>query len=224
MKAPAVEIIPAILHPTWEQIAADWERVRDAAAHIHIDITDGIFAGDAAWRDIRRLKQLPESEKIELHLMVHTPGNYVNDVVYLSPARCIFHLESFSGTGELRSVFEKLRGETQSELALAINPETPAERLEEYLELVDYVLFLGVTPGWPGGEIHNAVYRKIGAWRAQHPDVTIAADGHVTKETVEIYVRAGANILCANTAIFGAGNPVENMQQLTLLAQGALTD
>jgi pentose-5-phosphate-3-epimerase len=50
----------------------------------------------------------------------------------------------------------------------------------------------------------------------------IAVDGHVSKETVSHFVASGARILCANTAIFGAGNPVENMRQLKLLAQAAL--
>lgn len=216
-----VEIVPAILRTTFEALAADWEQVRDAADHIQIDVTDGVFAGEGSWRDIRRLKQLPKSEKIELHMMVHTPSHYVDDIIDLNPARCVFHLEAFAGTGDLTFVYEKLRVATQAELGLALNPDSPAQRLEEHLKLVDYVLFMGYAPGWANQPIEPAAFRRVGAFREAHREVLIAVDGHVTTATVEQYVRAGATILCANTAIFGAGTPVENLRQLQLLAQAA---
>ncbi|MBI4022421.1 MAG: hypothetical protein HY372_03605 [Candidatus Andersenbacteria bacterium] len=219
-----VEIIPAILRQTFEAIQADWERLCEAADHMQIDITDGIFAGEGTWRDIRRFKQLMKSEKIELHMMVHTPAHYVDDVVDLNPARCVFHLEAFTGTDDLAFVYDKLRSSTQSELGLALNPDSPAQRLEEHLAKIDYVLFMGYNPGWANQPIQPSVFRKIGAWRDAHPDVPIAVDGHVNKETVEPYVRAGANMLCANTAIFGRGDPTENYRQLTLLAQAAAAE
>lgn len=219
-----VEIIPAILRKTFEAIQADWEQIYDVANHIQIDITDGIFAGEGTWRDIRRLKQLKRSEKIELHMMVHTPAHYVDDIVDLNPARCVFHLEAFAGTGDLTQVYEKLRSATQTELGAALNPDSPAQRLEEFLTLFDYVLFMGYTPGWANQPIQPSVFRKIGAWRDAHPDVPIAVDGHVDKETVDPYVRAGANMLCANTAIFGRGQASENFDQLQLLALAAAAE
>jgi ribulose-phosphate 3-epimerase len=220
----APEVVPAILRTTYEKIAEDWETVRELADHIQIDVTDGIFAGDRTFQDIRRLKQLTESEKTELHLMVHTPAYFVDDVIDLSPARCIFHLESFAGTDDAVAVYEKLRGETQTELALALSPESPTERLEEYLRLLDYVLFMGYNPGWANQPINPAVFRKIGAFHDKHPSMTIAVDGHVDRETIEPYVKAGATILCANTSIFSKGDPRENLRQLSLLAEAAQRD
>ncbi len=221
MVSDTVEIVPAILRPTYESIVEDWKKIYHLPNHIQIDITDGIFAGEGTFRDIRRFKQLPESDKIELHMMVHTPGHYVDDIINLNPARCVFHLESFAGTGDIRFVYEKLRAETQTELALALNPDSPNERLEEHLDLVHYVLFMGYNPGWPNQPVNPMVYVKVGQFRARHPHIPIAVDGHVDKETVEPYVAAGARILCSNTAIFGRGDPAENYHQLQLLALAA---
>ena len=137
MEDNAVEIVPAILRKTFEKIEEDWDIVREVAMHIQIDVTDGVFAGDGTFRDIRQLKKLTKSEKAELHLMVHTPANFVDDVIDLNPARLVFHLEAFSGTNDLVFVYKKLREATQSDQALAVNPETPNERLEDYLELLD---------------------------------------------------------------------------------------
>jgi len=221
LKDAPIEIVPAILRKTFEDISADWQKVYRHTDHVQLDVTDGIFAGDGTFRDIRRFKQLPESQKIELHMMVHTPANYVDDVIDLNPARCIFHLESFEGTHDIEFVYRKLKEATQSQLALAISPDSPTDRLREYLPLIDYVLFMGYNPGWANQPINPVVFNKIREFALQHPRIPVAVDGHVDKETVEKYVKSGASILCANTAIFGHGDPPENIRQLSLTAQAA---
>ncbi|MEX1111886.1 MAG: hypothetical protein WEC84_00325 [Candidatus Andersenbacteria bacterium] len=217
----SIEIVPAILRKTFEGIQEDWNLIEDAALHIQLDVTDGIFAGEGTFREVREFKKLRDSDKIELHMMVHTPANFVDDIIDLNPARCVFHLEAFEGTNDIEFVYKKLREGTQSELALALNPDSPNERLEEHLSLIDYVLFMGYNPGWANQPINPVVYTKIGQFKDKHPDIRIAVDGHVTKDTVEDYVKAGATILCSNTAIFGGSDPVENYKQLQLLAQAA---
>jgi pentose-5-phosphate-3-epimerase len=221
MTSKRIEIVPAILRKTFEDIERDWHLISGECDHIQIDVTDGIFAGEGTFRELGRLKQLPKSEKIELHMMVHTPAHFVDQVIDLNPARCVFHLESFTGTNDLHFVYETLRDKTQSELALGLNPESPNERLDEYVPLIDFVLFMGYNPGWADQPINPLVYNKIREWRKRHPDMSIAADGHVTKETVEPYVKAGATILCSNSAIFKIGDPGENFRHLQLLAQAA---
>ena len=217
-----VEIVPAILRSTFEKIEHDWKKVVHSVQHIQIDITDGVFAGNGSFRDIKRFKKLPLAEKSELHCMVHTPSNFVVDIIDLNPARCVFHLEAFSGTDELGHVYTKLRENTSSELALALNPETPIQRLTEYLPLIDYILFMGYNPGWANQPINPLVFNKIRAAKKLWPDKKIEVDGHVGKDTIEQYVQAGANILCANTSIFGHGNPIENYKHLQLLANAAV--
>lgn len=218
----SIEIVPAVLRRTYEKIEEDWNLVRDIAAHIQIDITDGIFAGEGSFRDVSKFKQLVSSEKAEMHMMVHRPAYYVDSLIDLNPARIIFHLEAFAGFGDLVAVYEKMRGETQSELALAINPSSPNERLDDFLDLLDYVMFLGVDPGYANQPFDQTVYQKIGSFHAKHKKVPIAVDGHVNRDTIGPLVVAGANMLCSNTAIFGEGDPLENMKQLNLLALSAL--
>lgn len=213
------EIVPAILQKTYEEIAAEWEKIHRVAEHVQIDITDGVFAGEDMFREVRHFKQLPESDKIELHMMVHTPDNYAEDIIDLNPARCIFHIESFEGTSSLWPLYDNLAAETQTELALAVNPETPTERLAEYIALIDYVLFMGYSPGWANQPLKELVFNKIKAFRQQHPDMPIAVDGHVTLETLPRFKKSGATLFCANTAIFGKGDPVENYERLRAKAE-----
>lgn len=213
------EIVPAILKLTFEGIARDWERVYRAARHIQIDVTDGIFAGEPSFRDLKRLKNLPESDKLELHMMVHTPANYVDEACAVNPARCVWHVEAFAGADNVRSVMQKMRSATSSELGLALNPGTPTEWIDEHLPLIDFVLFMSYQPGWANQAAAEGVIKKIRGWHEQHREQCLAVDGHVNKETVAELVRAGAGILYSNTAIFGAGLPAENLKQLELLAK-----
>ncbi len=214
-----IEVIPAILRTTFEKIEEDWNRVVHHAQHIQIDITDGIFAGDAGFLDLSRFKKLPMHEKIELHMMVQSPAEYVDEIIDLNPARCVFHIESFLGTNDLPFVYNTIGEYTSAEMGLAINPDTPLDRIEEYLPIIQYVLFMGYAPGRANQAMNNSVFAKIAAFHSKYPHVPIAVDGHVEKETIAQYARAGATMFCANTAIFGAGDAGENIKQLELLAR-----
>lgn len=213
-----IEIVPAILRNTFEKISEDWNAVAAVSKHIHIDITDGIFVGEKGFLDIPRLQDL-HANKIELHMMVQTPGDFVDDIIELNPGRCVFHIEAFHGKLDLPFVYNTIGEYTSTELGLAINPETDINRLEEYLPIIQYILFMGYNPGRANQPIDSRVFEKMQTFHAAHPNIAITADGHVGKDTVQDYVRSGATVLCANTSIFAAGNPEENIKQLTLLAQ-----
>src|SRR3989344_2838064 len=110
-----LEIVPAILRTTFETIAEDWEKVASTSNHIHIDILDGVFAGDTGFLDILRLKDLPASSagdsparRVELHMIVQTPGDFVDDIIELNPGRCVFHIEAFLGTMDLPFIYNTI--------------------------------------------------------------------------------------------------------------------
>lgn len=214
-----VEIVPAILRKSFESIEEDWNRVVHHVHHVQIDVTDGIFAGDGTFRDLSRLKKLPMNDKIELHMMVQSPADYVDDVIELNPARCVFHIESFVGTNDVPFVYNTVGEETSAELGLTVNPDTPTERIYEYLPYIQYVLFMGYNPGYANQPMHPLVLPKIAAFHSKYPHIPIEVDGHVGKETIAAYANVGASIFCANTAIFGGGDPGENIRQLELLAR-----
>lgn len=217
-----VEIIPAVLRNTWEGIQEDWNRVVQVAQHVHVDVTDGVFAGAGSFRDVRQFKKLSQSEKIELHLMVHNPGHYVDDILDLQPARVVFHIEAFSDGGHLDLVYKKLRESSGTELGLGITPPSPVKWLFEQVPLLDFVQFLNVIPGYQGGTLDKLAFQRMGHFRERYPEIPIAVDGGVNKETIPAYLKAGATMLCSGSAVFAAGDPAENIAQLRLIAEGAL--
>src|SRR5207247_7787974 len=90
---------------------------------------------------------------------------------------------------------------------LAVNPETPFERVQPHLEDVDVLNVMTVNPGWAGQAFLHEVLPKIRAER-EYADSSglvfdISVDGGVNLDTARLCLDAGANVLGAATAIFG---------------------
>jgi ribulose-phosphate 3-epimerase len=103
-------------------------------------------------------------------------------------------------------------------VGVVLNPASPLESLSEVLDIVDFVLIMSVDPGFGGQKFIPSSVRKIerlAALKVQHnPALRIEVDGGITQDTVGKVVRAGADVLVAGNAIFGAGDPKVNTQTL----------
>ena len=108
---------------------------------------------------------------------------------------------------------------------VVINPATPVQMLGEVLDMVDHVLVMSVNPGFGGQKfIHGSVekIRKLATMRnAKGVNFRIEVDGGIALDTVGEVVRAGAEILVAGSAVFGTGNPRENVEKLLKAAHEA---
>ncbi len=108
---------------------------------------------------------------------------------------------------------------------MVINPATPVEALSEVLDIVDYVLVMSVNPGFGGqkfipGAVHKI--RDLADLRADRRlHYRIEVDGGIALDTVAEVVRAGAEILVAGNAVFGAGDPTSNARKLLKAATEA---
>ena len=108
---------------------------------------------------------------------------------------------------------------------VVINPATPVETLSEVLDIVDYVLVMSVNPGFGGQKFIPGVahkIRRLADLRAERRlSYRIEVDGGIALDTVAEVVRAGAEILVAGNAIFGAGDPSSNAPKLLKAATEA---
>jgi len=224
VKQKTIEVVPAILRTSFEAIEKEWGMIVNASPYVQLDVIDGVFVGEGNFQDIARFAELGDNPKVELHMMVQPPADYVEQIMDLGPGRCVFHIEAFESDEALLFVYSKLREIPGIKLGVAINPNTPNERLEYLIDKIDYVLFMGVNPGSSGQPVEEVVFEKIKLFHTTHPNIPIAVDGHVGFDTAEKFVLAGATILCSNSAIFKGGDPVENMKQLKLVGEAALAD
>jgi ribulose-phosphate 3-epimerase len=199
-------------------LAADFARLGDEVAaverggadRIHIDVMDGHFVpnismGPAVVKALRRRTKLA----LEVHLMITDPTRYAEPFLAAGADRIIVHYEVLP---EPLPLLHAIRSRGQSP-ALVVSPETPVEALEPFLPEIDLALLMTVHPGF-GGQSYlpgsDERIRRLKALVDRHnPNCEIEVDGGVDRHTAPGAVAAGAGVLVAGTAIFGAPEGAE---------------
>src|SRR5262249_55411115 len=207
-----IAIAPSILSADFARLAeqvADCERA--GADRIHIDVMDGHFVpnlsmGPAIVQSLRPVTKLP----LEVHLMVMEPGKFFEPFMLAGADRLIAHLEVVPDPWPLFAD-AKARGR---KVGLAIKPETSVERIAPFLNEIDLALCMTVHPGFAGqaflSESPDRIRRLRELIERENPQCELEVDGGIDMLTAEVAVGAGANVLVAATAIFGAGGGPKN--------------
>ena len=218
-----IELAPSILSADFARLA---EQVQAAAEGggtvVHVDVMDGHFVpnitiGPPVVRSLRKATELP----LDCHLMIENPDQYIPEFADAGADWISVHQEACR---HLNRTLHLIRGHG-AQAGVVINPATPVETLSEVLDIVDYVLVMSVNPGFGGQKfIPGAMgkIRRLAELRAERRlNYRIEVDGGVGLDTVAEVVRAGAEILVAGNAIFGAGDPTINAQRLLKAANEA---
>jgi ribulose-phosphate 3-epimerase len=207
-----IEVIPAIIPESLGDIEDGVARVTGLVTCVQIDIADGKFAPAPTWPYIRTpdadfdalLKEengLPEWEQMsyEIDMMVREPEKKIDDFVRIGISTAIFHIES---TDRLSEAIEKARY-FDIKVGLALNPSTPNEMLDEWMDKIDFVQFMGNDKiGYHGVELDKSMLEKISIFRKKYPQSIIGIDIGVNEETAPELVAAGATRLVSGSAIF----------------------
>lgn len=203
-----VEVIPAILVKSREELLALIEKVKPSVTSVHIDIMDNIFVPNKTV-GLEDLTNLPSGIFYEFHWMVKDPENWILRV----PGKHmhLVHVETISDWNKIKKACV-----TGGKIGLAINPPTPIEKLYPYINDKDVtkVLFMTVNPGFCGQKYIAEVESKVHDLRAKFPELEIEVDGGINLETSERASEAGANVLAASSAIFMAKNISEAVQKI----------
>jgi ribulose-phosphate 3-epimerase len=76
------------------------------------------------------------------------------------------------------------------------------------------VLIMTVEPGFGGQSFMASELPKVTALRKKYPEMHIEVDGGLSEKTIDQAAEAGANVIVAGSAVFGAANPGEVIQKL----------
>ncbi|HEU0179841.1 MAG TPA: ribulose-phosphate 3-epimerase [Blastocatellia bacterium] len=205
-----VKLAPSILDADFarlgEQVA---EAERAGADRIHVDVMDGHFVpnlsmGAPIIRSLRRVTRLP----LETHLMISDPDFFLEEFVEAGSDSFLIHWE---GANNLHRTMQRIKA-VGKRLGVVINPATPAAMLEEVLQDVDQVLVMTVDPGFGHQHFIRTTLPKIRLVREMieriKPGCDLEVDGGIDEATAPLAVAAGANVLVAGSAIFGASEGV----------------
>jgi ribulose-phosphate 3-epimerase len=202
----AIKLAPSILAANFARLGEQvLEAEKEGADRIHVDVMDGHFVpnlsmGPDIVKSLRPVTKLP----LETHLMISEPDRYIEAFVKAGSSRLIVHLEN---TGDIRARLHHIKSLGVS-AGVVINPETPADSLEALLPEVDLILVMTVHPGFGGQKFIADVLPKIRQVRAMidrvKPGVDLEVDGGIEPHTTGEAVKAGARVLVAGSAVFGA--------------------
>lgn len=216
-----IKIAPSILSANFSNLDSDVRKIEDAGAeYLHIDVMDGHFVpnitiGPLVVKAIRKGSAMV----FDVHLMIENPDSYIDQFAEAGADIITVHVEACR---HLHRTISRIK-ELGLKAGVAINPGTSPAAIDYVLSEVDLVLIMTVNPGFGGQSFIKEMLPKIkivrGMLKSIGSTAEIEVDGGINLETASLAARAGANVLVAGTAVFGAGDPVN---AVSLIRQRAI--
>jgi ribulose-phosphate 3-epimerase len=216
MNGRSIDIAPSILSADFSRLGDEIAAVeRGGATILHVDVMDGHFVpnltvGLPVVKSIAHATELP----IDAHLMISEPGRYAQQFVEAGANMVSVHVEA---DAHLHRTLASIKA-AGAQAGIVLNPATPIESLNEALPFADYVLVMSVNPGFGGQKFIQTSVDKVRRLRRmieeRQLDTRIEIDGGIDLENITSVVTAGAEIIVAGSAIFGAGDPEAAVREL----------
>ena len=202
-----IKVAPSILSADFARLGEEIRAVEAAGADlIHVDVMDGHFVpnitiGPLVVAACRKVTTLP----LDVHLMIDNPELYIADFAKAGSDYITVHVEAAT---HLHRLIQSIREHKGVRAGVSLNPATPLEALDFILGDIDMVLIMSVNPGFGGQSFIPSALGKIKRLRKMIDDrnlkVEINVDGGVKPENAKEIAMAGADILVAGSAVFGA--------------------
>ena len=209
-----VKISPSLLSADWMNLEQELKNLSAWGADmVHCDVIDGLFAPNITFgmpmiSALKRKSKLP----LDVHLMIVKPERYIDKFIAAGSDTIAFHPEASDKPLE---VLDKIR-KSGIKAGIAINPDISASVVKQYLDNIDYILLMGVFPGFGGQKFIPEVMDKIDECKKYTVgrNIYIELDGGVTVVNIGEMKRRGLNAAVAGNAVFAAADPAGAVKML----------
>lgn len=194
-------IVPAILTDDFSAFKKQLAKISGHFSSAQIDVMDGVFVPNESFSERKELADINSEAYFELHLMVRNPifeiakWKEINGIT-----SAIFHIEA---DVDPKKCVETIK-QNGWKAGIAINPETPLEKIMPYINMVDEILFMTVHPGQQGAPFVPEVLEKIKEYKKLNAKAICSVDGGINKYTIKSVIDAGAEKLYIGKAIIQA--------------------
>lgn len=217
-----IKIAPSILSADFSRMGEAVKLCENSGADlIHCDVMDGSFVGPITFggqmvKNIRPVTKLP----LDVHLMIEHPQTQIKffaeagaDIITVHYKACAKISPSY-----LKDTLELIKS-YGVKCGAVVNPDVPVENIFPVFGMCDMVLLMSVFPGYGGQKFIDSVLPKIKLAREYaatigRPDMDIEVDGGINSKTAPLAIEAGANVLVAGSALFGAPDFASAVKEL----------
>lgn len=207
-----VQIIPAILSTSENEYIRDISRIRRSeflkTGWVHIDFADNKFVQNQTINP-QVIQNFPDNLQKEAHLMIDHPKEWVDKLADAGFKRIIFHIECKDSIEEVIS-YIKSKG---LEVGLALNNNTPIEKLEPFVSTINIVLIMTIVAGFQGQPFIPKALNKVREIKSKDWPVKVGVDGAVKESNIKEIADAGVDFVTVGSYLL-TGDLDENLENL----------
>lgn len=209
-------IAPSMLSADFGHLDRDTKMIDGSSAEwIHIDVMDGVFVPNISFGfPVLKAIRKASAKFLDVHLMIVEPERYVTRFVEAGADMVTFHIEASRHTAECIAAIRR----AGAKVGVSIRPKTPVSALQGILQDVDMVLIMSVEPGFGGQSFIPESLDKVRELRgmadAAGLNTIIEVDGGISASNAAALFDAGADVLVAGSSVFGAADPVEEIDKM----------
>lgn len=210
-------IAPSLLSADFTRMGEEVREIESAGAKVlHIDIMDGHFVPNLTfgYSMVKALRPLTDMV-FDVHLMMTDPIDYIEDFAKAGADVITVHAECDSDLNECIDLIHKCG----KKAGLSVKPKTAPEVLFKYLDRLEHILIMTVEPGFGGQSMMPECLAKIAPIKAEcaarELRIPVMIDGGVNAANVRTAAEAGADMMVAGNAVFGAADRAEAFRRLS---------
>ncbi|MGJ8725251.1 MAG: ribulose-phosphate 3-epimerase [Roseibacillus sp.] len=196
---------------TEDQPAAIQTLVSGGISLLHIDIMDGIiWSKTTVGPDF--VASLDTDLIKDVHLLTDKPETHIPSYCQAGAGTISFSVEYTEDIGACLTLIEQggeniLRG-------VSLNPNTPLETIQPYLDQIDFVMVLAIGPDTGGETFFESIPAKVAQLREWKPELLITIDGAIKKNNVGEVSKMGSDLIATGSAVFDGVDPTGNITEM----------